>query len=416
MKAHIPLVISGRLLSFGFYLATLVPARYIFRYFRLREEHFLVFAVLYLSCPLYVFWSRGIMIETAALFFSVAWFASLLALQKTPTIYTLLLSIALGCLASLTKSTTFLGFGVPVFAFVIYEIVDGYRQKSLHEKIRPFLSLAASGVIALAVGYLWVKYSDLIKIQNPNSAMFTSAALQRWTFGTLHLRESPEFWKIVWGRMPFDVFGCAAFLALFCFGASAKSTRSLLLVLLGLLSFLAAILTFSNLHFVHTYYQTSIAIFLVFSAAISLAAFADVRPKTAIVILTAIFAGNVFYVERFYQPLISNDAMGDELLKVGQVIQNNTSEKQAIVVVGSDWSSEVPFYANRKGFAVKNHTPDPIVVNAINNPESVFGGAKLGAIVDCRSLFNNLNSFAGVAEILKTRPIVYTDEKCTVYK
>ena len=57
-RLGIPLDAAGRLISFCFYLFTLWPLRLIFRQLRLGDSAFLLTAILFLTCPLYLYWGR----------------------------------------------------------------------------------------------------------------------------------------------------------------------------------------------------------------------------------------------------------------------------------------------------------------------------------------------------------------------
>jgi hypothetical protein len=75
MKAGVPLVIGGRLVSFAAFVACLVPLKVMARDFNVPNRAFLFIAAIYLACPFYIFWSRTFMIETTALLFSLYWLA-----------------------------------------------------------------------------------------------------------------------------------------------------------------------------------------------------------------------------------------------------------------------------------------------------------------------------------------------------
>ncbi len=108
--AGIPFDIGGRLISFGFYIACLWPLWSLTRSLKLDSATFIIIVILFLCCPLYVFYSRTIMIESCALFFGMAWLAALARFLGRPSYGWLLGTIVLGSLAVLAKSTTFSAF------------------------------------------------------------------------------------------------------------------------------------------------------------------------------------------------------------------------------------------------------------------------------------------------------------------
>ena len=67
----IPIDIGGRFVSFAFYLACLWPLSRLFRTLGFGRRSFLIVSILFLASPLYLYWSRTVMIESCALFFGL---------------------------------------------------------------------------------------------------------------------------------------------------------------------------------------------------------------------------------------------------------------------------------------------------------------------------------------------------------
>jgi hypothetical protein len=74
---------AGRLVSEAFFVLTLVILFDLLGRFQVRLLHRLVFIILMLASPLYVFWSRTFMIESTALFFSLAYLDLVLRFGKS---------------------------------------------------------------------------------------------------------------------------------------------------------------------------------------------------------------------------------------------------------------------------------------------------------------------------------------------
>jgi hypothetical protein len=68
-----PLFAAGRLVSEAFFVSNLIALVSLLGRFGVRPVHRLVFVILLLVSPAYVFWPRAFMIESTALFFSVAY-------------------------------------------------------------------------------------------------------------------------------------------------------------------------------------------------------------------------------------------------------------------------------------------------------------------------------------------------------
>jgi hypothetical protein len=108
----IPIESGGRLLSFSFYLASLWPLWLLFRSLQFGKFAFLATSILFLSSPIYLYWSRTLMIESCALFFASLWLALLTDFLKKGHVAILIGTIAAGMAAALVKSTTFPAFVV----------------------------------------------------------------------------------------------------------------------------------------------------------------------------------------------------------------------------------------------------------------------------------------------------------------
>ena len=108
----VPLDAAGRLVAFGFFLGSLLPLRILFDELKLGQVSYLATAILFLTCPLYLYWSRTFLIETCALFFAVLWLALLVRYLNRRVWTAVAGALAAGCLAILAKSTTFPAFTV----------------------------------------------------------------------------------------------------------------------------------------------------------------------------------------------------------------------------------------------------------------------------------------------------------------
>jgi hypothetical protein len=112
----VPLAEGGRFLSAAFYLGLLWPVKMLLENLGLRRTDYLILSILLLASPLYIYWSRTVMIESAALFLSLCWLAFLLQCGRMQRQRDAAIAIMLGVLAVNTKLTTFAIFGISVAA------------------------------------------------------------------------------------------------------------------------------------------------------------------------------------------------------------------------------------------------------------------------------------------------------------
>jgi hypothetical protein len=189
--AGVPIDVGGRLISFGFYLGCLWPLWLLFKAYRLSRYAYLAVGILFLSSPLYLYWSRTVMIESCALFFGLLWLALLARLLSAPRLLTLLWTILAGAGAVLAKSTTFPAFLVVGGLLFLHQVP---REGLAAPYRRPLILAVVAFVVPLLIGYLWVRYSDAVKLPNPYGYKLTSSAPTTWNFGTWAQRTSSQFW------------------------------------------------------------------------------------------------------------------------------------------------------------------------------------------------------------------------------
>jgi hypothetical protein len=268
----------GRLLSFSFLIACAWPAFRIARCLDLPRETVLVFCALLWSSPLYLFWGRTFMIETAALFLILAAVPYALALNRAdPGWKPALLFLLFASLAMLQKVTT----AAPVI--LVLGLVALRHQVGVFALGQPFvrkgLLLLAAFIVPVVVAALWTHYSDAIKERNLLGAMLTSKALVDWNFGSIAQRLDPVMMKtLLWDRI-LARNGAGLLGVVLVAGAlftADPRTRKLIAICLAL--FLLPLLIFTNLHLVHAYYPLSSVVFFLAALALALGWRGDWNP------------------------------------------------------------------------------------------------------------------------------------------
>ncbi len=348
----------GRLVSYAFWIACLAPVWRICRQFfdTLAPLYFWTFAALFLCTPLYLFWGRVFLMESAALFFSLYFIAFSLALWfgrdhwfdagMTGTFLTL---------ALLQKSTTVLPLLLLALAYLWRALPDLQHHRVIFAG--RFWKGIVAYVIPFLIGLAWVKYSDHVKMANAFGRFLTSDALSTWNFGTLAARFSEALWvkvfvkRVIGGNIA-GYLGPAVILAGIAF---APKRRGLILCGVGL--FLLYFMVFENLLFVHEYYPMSNTVYLVFALAVSIGGLIEERPKLAVVFaltfgaiiavnLNNYFTGSLFKDER--RAFDDNDPV----LAVAKFVRERTAPTDRLLIYGDDWNSELPYYGQRLAFVV----------------------------------------------------------------
>jgi hypothetical protein len=383
--AGIPFDVGGRLVSFGFYIATLLPLWSLTRSLKLDTATFLIIAVLFLCCPLYVFYSRTIMIESCALFFGMAWLAALARFLGRPNYGALAGTIALGSLAVLAKSTTFPAFVVLGGFLMLSALFALWRGIPSAPRFGTLLLAGVACLVPLAIGYGWVIYSDAVKTHNVLGAMLTSKSLGLWNFGTLTQRLSSKLWNdVIFTRALSDIFGNCSLIALIAAGALLTSRRHLLFGLATAAAFLVPFLVFTNLHIIHSYYQYANAIFALATVGLAIGHIARTGHRAlAGLILITISLGQVFYFRSAYATIFALDLKLSDVNRIAQLAKANTTPEDGLVVLGQDWSSAVPYYSERKALVIPGWAPLPVFQQMLAKPEMFLGDLHLGAVVYC---------------------------------
>jgi hypothetical protein len=395
----VSLEISGRIINYSFFLGSLWPLWVLMEELKIGRVTYLATAILFLTCPLYLYWSRTFMIETCALFLALAWLALLVRYLERRHWGAAVGALAAGCFAVLAKATTFPAFALIGCVVAAISIGRGWFSGEPKGQLLPLVAIIGFVVgVPFAVGFAWVNYTDKIKMANEFGGMLTSACLAPWNFGTFWQRRSTALWSdtLRMRAIP-DLLGTlheAAFVAL---GATLTSSRTLVAAVVALLSFVVPFLVFTNLHIAHDYYQVSNGLFLLAAVGLGIGRVSDCGQRAvALFLLTAIAAGQLLFFYGHFAPQLSRDYGEDRMLRIALIAKTVTQPSQSLMVIGDDWGSTIPFYSERKALAVPNWIPVPLLQKVMTNPQTFLGNRPLGVIVVCP---DNLAKYDGTPAV-----------------
>jgi hypothetical protein len=381
-KAGIPLIIAGRLVSFAAFVGCLIPLWTLARDLKISRRAFLVVAVVYLACPFYIYWSRTFMIETTALFFSLCWLAGLVRSRSNPSPLLWLATLGFGCLAVLTKSTTFLSVGPIAGAVYLYDAFVWLRRDRSASSVYGLLRRGLLFLVPIVVGAAWVAASDHFRAPNAFGSYLSSAALRPWNFGTAAQRfalRDPILTSLT------QAFGYIGLLVPLLIALDLIRSKYRTTILFAVAGYLSAFFIFTNLHIVHSYYQSSNAIFACMAVGLTVASMIDKGwRKTAAIVLVCVIASQGQYFREFFWSAVATDNVGDPSVLTARAARDATKPDESLLVFGDEWSSRIPFYSERKSLAVPHFTQQPTFEKMIADPQSFLGGAKLGGVIDCR--------------------------------
>jgi hypothetical protein len=345
-----PLDPTGRAVAQAFFLLSLWPCWSLLARLGLEPRQRLVALAFLLISPFYLFWSRAFLIEATALFFTLSYLAAAWAFLDRPRLALFLLALSLGVLAALVKITTCVG------AWLALALLLPSLLASPARRPRAWLWLALVGV-PFAAGLLWTRYADGLKEQNEIARYLTSTSLRDWNFGSWEMR-----WRWhTWGCVFCHTWGLArqGALMVVCLLLSPLAGRFKPVAACALL-YVVLPLVFTNLYCMHEYYTYASMVFLVGAVVLTVLGLRQRGGRRAR--LGGLLAGAIVLVAAYdyaegYYPIQTANPRGP--MEACRAVQEQTRPEDVIVVLGCDWSSEVPYYSRRRALMlpVWGYTP-----------------------------------------------------------
>ncbi len=359
--SHTSLDVSGRLVSIAAFYTMLLAVFVLLKYLSYsRTERFIIVSFVLFN-PTLLFWGRTFMIESTVTLLGVLYLLSVLKLiqkyQLTGHLrYSwLFLALILGSLTSLTKITTFVVYilcSLPFLASMFYKYRDDKKTSSLL-KDASVLSFFIF-FVPVVLGLVWTSYTDKIRVSNFLTSHFFSAhELRKWMLGTLSQRLSLNTWVAI-DDNSFHYLSIGISITLLAFLFSLKYRKHIAVFISAAL---AGPLLFTNLYIVHDYYSSANT--LLYSLSIGLFALSiwdkrqDLKlflPGFAFVLFT-LWLSSTLYLQRYYRCQVQHD---DGLLIITDGIKRLSSPNDVLLIRGQDWSSEVPYYSERRAVCMPN--------------------------------------------------------------
>ncbi len=347
---------SGRLVSWLYFQLSL-PAMYLLLgSLGLRRPLRWLVLALVVTSPIYLFYSRAFLIESAALC-GALWFLAAFArwISGGGLGWLLVASIGGACGAA-TKVTTIVVFGVGALLYV------GARWRAEPQApVRLLTRAAAAFALPVGFGLWWLVYSKNIRGLNPDTGLLETA-FGYWSFGDIPQRLSFDYWRTTMETWINGVTAEGALLfAAFLFTRAAPSLRRLSVALFSV--FLSGQLIFSNLYKVHDYYFYANGVFLLFAIGLLVADF-FAEPKTPRAVrwafLVLILVLQLASFARLYLPSQRTNVAPPEL---ASILEDLTRPGDMIIVSGADWDAALPYYSHRRALmlvAGRERDPDGI--------------------------------------------------------
>lgn len=385
----LPLDPAGRMLSYLFVVLTILPAGMLARAYGLGRKEVLVFAILIIASPIYIFWGTAFLMETLVLFFCFAFLAEVERVARTTSRTVVLGAVTCGTIGALGKITTFLPFYLLAGLILLYHLINRFRR---HQSLGRFVVGAA---VTMApppiIFWFWNCFADAQKFQNPIGKLMisTNAMMLAWNFGTWGQLFSREF-LVTLLRACTDTLGVFSLIILVLIGLVGAYNRifdrRLCTIVVALLfGFLLPFVVFTNLHIVHNYYDTANAVFLIgVVAAIIGRLFSVECYRAAWVCLVFVLASQLLWFRVHFMPDIRHP-QGEWQIAIAQAVKSHTGPGGVVIIYGQNWSPVVPYYAERRALMEPDFVPRADVIARLRHALSPVGGYPVEAIVRCPS-------------------------------
>lgn len=354
-----------------FYLASValyLLARQLFE----RPAIALLASAVFVFSPYNLFWSQALTIEYAAGFFALSYVLCLVRWTLKPGWLLFFLTLLFGTLGSLTKITT---FAWPLFVagslggLHVWDAIKA-RRDFLHESPFPAVTSPVTRVLLfacllgfpLAIGCLYVRFSDQIKAESPYTAWLcsNSAYIKHWNFGTLTERFSRLTWKVILNRIVDTVQSTPAVILFVGLLALPFKTRMFKALRYGnfwmglslALAPFAVMLVFFKLYMIHTYYWIAVAPLLALAAGVGMdSAFNLVtRPYFKFLLLLAFSGVWLNDLARRTGTMLAPASPDRRVIYLSRAADRIPKDDPVIIVSQWEWSPFAPYYLKHRAF------------------------------------------------------------------
>ena len=385
-----PLNSVGRLVSFVFLIACAWPAFQITWRLNLPSQVAWVFCALLWSSPIYLFYGRTFLIETAAVFFifSAIPYGIDLLNHKFSFSAPILFSIY-STLGILQKITT----ALPVLIIMALVLIVAYTREHvwLFARWRNVMYVVLAFSVPIAIGALWTSYADYVKAKNLFAVDWnsgTSWALE-WYFGDIAQRfDLDRLLRVFWYRTIEKNAGGFLGVALIIGSLSSGSYKTRIIVSVSLALFCFPMLVFFHVHWFLEYYQVASVLFLVAALAISAVVWLPTAVNSvwsAPLTASLLILWNLSYFWTDYSDIVTKklNVLDTQTLAVADIIERYTPNNSGIVVFGlgkdTGFNPQFVYYSQRKGLTVDRFWEERVR----GDPAAFLGGKQLGAMVFC---------------------------------
>ena len=420
---RLPLDSTGRLVSYLCVVLTILPIRMLVRAWKVDDGNVRVFAILLLTSPIYLFWGTAFLIETFAVFFC-CWFLAEVELTSRSSHWTgVVLSIFCGAVGALAKITTFVPFACLAGLIFLKAFIKRFRRQEA--LLKPILTAGLILGIPLMLFEIWKRFADAQKSKNPIADYLVSTlpAAHRWYLGTWTQLFSIAMLETLL-RAATDTLGILAVPILIASVAlsiyyKVVDRRTAIILPAATGAFLLPFILFTNVHILHNYYATANAIFLIAIPAILITRLFSTGHRQAGWNLLALTVASqlVWFALSCVRDI--RNPLDRPLLAIAQSVNANTDPDGVVVIYGQDWSSVIPYYAERRALmepdSVVSMVPKETTIEWARRMLAPQGGHPVEAVIRCKSQMDQWPEFDRIFSDFDTRFTKQRIAGCDVY-
>jgi hypothetical protein len=392
--------VTGRGVSLLFFFLTLIPVYIALPALNVRGAYRLIFLILLLISPFYIFWSRTFMIETTALALGVGYSACVIlyvwkrsrgGASLRATAYLLVLAVVFGSLAALVKITTFVSLALAPALYVAKDYIT-WPLPNIRWRVvaRQVVLPAVCGGVPLAVAIQWTHHADAIKNAEPIAhwQSSTSPNMVSWIWGTASEKFSLDTWKrlLLEPDRTGSLIALDAAFWLACLVVPIVTRRRWKEVLACVLLFVATPAIFTKVHWVHDYYMCANGIFLLMAVGFCILAIFETSHRAraaALASLGVTMAVAALGFRSVYYPLQVSHPQSHRFYADMINFVSQTADKDpdsVIVYIGLDWDSTLPYYTRHRALMIPNWEYGNLTRDDVIGALSRLKGYKIGGI------------------------------------
>ncbi|NBJ91345.1 ArnT family glycosyltransferase [Parablautia muri] len=324
--------------------------------------------VVYVLLPYNIYWSRAILIDYMSVLFGLLYIWGLYGWLKEKKNSQFIFGLLFGSLGYLLKASTmfpiifFLAFWI---LYMLFSEIKSQNHKLCILAIKKYvlnnwkrlLFLGIICIIPALIGAIWMKYTDVIRAKSIYTNWLSD--LSGWNYGTWKQKLNYDNWRVILERIC-DFFGGFYIFALLLITYIINCNKKNMLMIISCAgACLLTVFTLFNLFYIHTYYLISLSPFICICFGVMISEIYKMLKvekrigniligALGVLLMHAQTTTNEDYIHwTLYQENTTN-------ANVGIYINQITERDERILIEGEDWDPTTLYYADRKGFMLRN--------------------------------------------------------------